>query len=136
MNNNTSGGAQNRLGAVSPIEHLLFRDTVEETVNRIWKEVYLFHEGANRGFGMIQYKNRLQYIEDKAKVYRFEMSVSINKSDIEYLVKHCPTISDIDSYFMILYDNTYFPDRDYTKTKWSEFDDERKLTFGPIICLG
>lgn len=107
---NAPESPQNRLGAVSPIEGQLFRDTTEETVNRIWKAV-LFGSIGIRGFGELKYKDRLQYIEDKAKIYLHEMMVTISRSDIDHLVRKCGTIADIDAYFMLLYDCTHFPER-------------------------
>lgn len=101
---------QNRLGAVSPVEGQLFRDTTEETVHRIWKAVMLGSHGIH-GFGELKYKDRLQYIEDKAKIYLHEMMVTISRHDIDHLVRECHTIADIDAYFMLLYDCTHFPER-------------------------
>lgn len=115
MQNNTcaspSDSAQTRLGAVSPVERVIFKDSIEDTIQQIWKRVASFYEGSNKGFGEIKFVNRLQYVEDKAKVYRFEMGVQIDRDDIGHLVRHCPTVSDIDAYFRLLYDYTYFPDR-------------------------
>lgn len=108
---NATESSQNRLGAVSPVEGQIFRDTTEETIQRIWTNVKTFYEGPCKGFGEIKFINRLQYIEDKAKVYSFEMGVRIEQEDISHLVKSCPTIADIDLYFRMLYDRTYFPDR-------------------------
>ena len=107
---NASESSQNRLGAVSPIEGLLFRDTIEETVQRIWTSV-MFSSGGIHGFGELKYKDRLQYIEDKAKIYLHEMMVTISRSDIDHLVRECHTTADIDAYFMLLYDCTHFPER-------------------------
>ena len=107
---NASESPQNRLGAVSPVEGLLFRDTTEETVQRIWKAVMFGSHGIH-GFGELKYKDRLQYIEDKAKIYLHEMMVTISRSDIDHLVRECHTIADIDAYFMLLYDCTHFPDK-------------------------
>lgn len=107
---NAPESPQNRLGAVSPVEGQLFRDTIEETVDHIWMDV-LFDSRGVRGFGELKYKDRLQYIEDKAKIYRWEMNVHIDYDDIDHLVRNCRTIADIDSYFMLLYDRTHFPER-------------------------
>lgn len=111
---NAPESSQNRLGAVSPIEAQLFRDTTEETVDRIWKAV-LFGSRGIHGFGELKYKDRLQYIEDKAKIYLHEMMVTVSRSDIDHLVRNCGTIADIDTYFMLLYDCTHFPERVFGK---------------------
>lgn len=108
---NAPESPQNRLGAVSPVEGQLFRDTTEETVNRIWKSVLFGSMGTWKGYGELKYKDRLQYIEDKAKIYRWEMNVDIDRNDIDHLVRKCGTIADIDAYFMLLYDYTHFPER-------------------------
>lgn len=107
---NAPESPQNRLGAVSPVEGQLFRDTTKETVDRIWKSV-LFGSRGIHSFGEIKYKDRLQYIEDKAKIYLHEMMVAISRSDIDHLVRKCKTTADIDAYFMLLYDCTHFPER-------------------------
>lgn len=110
-----SESPQNRLGAVSPVEGQLFRDSVEDTVHRIWRGVMFGSRGIH-GFGELKYKDRLQYIEDKAKIYLHEMYVTISRSDIDHLVRNCGTIADIDTYFMLLYDCTHFPDRVFADT--------------------
>lgn len=107
---NTPESPQNRLGAVSPVEGQLFRDSVEDTVHRIWRAV-MFGSRGKHGFGELKYRDRLQYIEDKAKIYLHEMYVTISRSDIDHLVRNCLTVSDIDAYFMLLYDCTHFPER-------------------------
>lgn len=110
-NQNAPESPQNRLGAVSPIEGLLFRGSIEDNVRWIWRSVMTGSLGALRGYGELKYKNRLQYIEDKAKIYRWEMNVHIDYDDIDHLVRNCRTIADIDAYFMLLYDYTHFPER-------------------------
>lgn len=110
-NQNAPESPQNRLGAVSPVEGLLFRDNIKETVQRIWMAVTCGSLGTRRGYGELKYKDRLQYIEDKAKIYRWEMNVSMDYYDIYHLVRDCRTIADIDAYFMLLYDYTHFPER-------------------------
>ena len=109
-NQNAPVSSQNRLGAVSPIEAQLFRDTTEEIVDRIWKAV-MFSSGGFHGFGELKYKDCLQYIEDKTKIYLHEMMVTVSRNDIDHLVRECMTIADIDTYFMLLYDCTHFPER-------------------------
>lgn len=107
---NAPESPQNRLGAVSPVEGQLFRGSIEDNVRWIWRAV-MFGSRGKHGFGELKYRDRLQYIEDKAKIYLHEMYVSISRSDIDHLVRNCMTISDIDAYFMLLYDCTHFPER-------------------------
>lgn len=110
-NQNAPESPQNRLGAVSPVEGLLFRGSIEDNVRWIWRSVMAGSMGTWRDYGELKFKNRLQYIEDKAKIYRWEMNVKIDYDDIDHLVCECLTISDIDVYFMLLYDYTHFPER-------------------------
>ena len=108
---NAPESPQNRLGAVSPVEGLLFRGSVEDNVRWIWRAVMGGSLGTRGGYGELRFKDRLQYIEDKAKIYHWEMGVEIDYDDIDHLVRKCNTVADIDAYFMLLYDSTHFPER-------------------------